>query len=45
MRELGWPVPVFFADGRKNMPSSLSGYLVCIFKQAQRLKELSANSI
>lgn len=34
MRELGWPVPVFLCadgggDGRKNMPSSRSGYIVC----------------
>ena len=47
MRELGWPVPVFLCadgggDGRKNMPSSRSGYIVCFFKQAQRLKELRA---
>ncbi len=35
----------FFGDGRKNMPSSTAGYQVYIFKQAQRLQELSANSI
>ena len=42
MRELGWPVPVFFADGRKNMPSSRSGYIVCFFKRSKRALSLKA---